>query len=351
MSYRSTFRQLAQAAARAERHRRTLERARLRETQAHQREQVRFTKQLQKEQLQEYVRSRIEETDKQTQNVQEQLDLANTVLERSIAKDVSLDLTPLIEQFTPAIFNEEPFRCAEPSYQQFAPKPASFIGRLIPGSKNRQELKDEKAARAFNQAHQKWETVIAERNVAYDAFQSTEIKRRNAIAEKNAPITNMLANCELGEHDAVVTFYKLLLEQSLIDLCDAVAVDVGFSAESKQLVVEAELPSFDVIPEEAGFKYVKSADRIDVVPLSAVKRKSACASLVSQIALKCFDVVFRGGGQTAFVETVTLNCMLSSIDPATGQEIRPCLLSARATYDFSRVLTWLGSIQPPALNR
>jgi restriction system protein len=156
--------------------------------------------------------------------------------------------------------------------------------------------------------------------------------------------------CELrsglnaGAHLAVVSYYKLSIDRSLDGDPDAVSAEVGYSPDSQHLVVDLELPEFSVIPEETSFKFVKSADRIDPVVRPAAKRKTLYATLISQVALKCIDTVFRGG-PSGVVQCLTLNGMLDTIDPTTGQPVRLCLLSVRITADTFRLLN-LAQVQP-----
>jgi restriction system protein len=108
--------------------------------------------------------------------------------------------------------------------------------------------------------------------------------------------------------------------------------------------VDLELPELSVVPEETGFRYVKSTDRIDRIIRPPTKRKALYGNLLSQVALKCIDTVFRGA-QNGAVECLTLNGILDTTDPARGQQIRVCLLSVRITSDAFDALN-LKQVQP-----
>ncbi len=109
-------------------------------------------------------------------------------------------------------------------------------------------------------------------------------------------------------------------------------------------MVDLELPEFSVIPEESSFRYVKSSDCIDSVARPLAKRKALYSNLISQIALKFVDTVFRAD-TAGIVACLTLNGMVDTIDPATGQEVRVCLLSVRVDADTFRGLN-LHQVQP-----
>jgi hypothetical protein len=49
---------------------------------------------------------------------------------------------------------------------------------------------------------------------------------------------------------------------------DAVAVEVGYAADSQHLVVDLELPDISVVPEDTVFRYTKATDQIISTPRS-----------------------------------------------------------------------------------
>ena len=149
---------------------------------------------------------------------------------------------------------------------------------------------------------------------------------------------------ESNEHAAIIGYLKLIIDHSLEGEPDAVSAEVGYAPDSRHLVVDLELPELSVVPEETGFRYVKTTDRIDRIIRPPAKRKALYGYLLCQVALKCIDTVFRGGPSSA-VECLTLNGMLDTTDPATGQQLRVCLLSVRITTDAFHALN-LGKVQP-----
>jgi restriction system protein len=149
---------------------------------------------------------------------------------------------------------------------------------------------------------------------------------------------------EKKEHSAVVSYFKLVIDRSLEGEPDAVSAEVGYAPDSSHLVVDLELPELSTVPDEIGFRYIKSSNRIDPIARPVGRRKALYANLLCQVALKCIDTIFRGD-PTHAVECLTLNGMLDTIDPATGQQVRVCLLSVRITADAFRVLN-LGQVQP-----
>lgn len=66
----------------------------------------------------------------------------------------------------------------------------------------------------------------------------------------------------------MLSYFQAVIDGSLKGEPDAVSAELGYSLDSKHLVVDLELPDWSTIPEQISFKYVKSADRIDPGPAS-----------------------------------------------------------------------------------
>jgi restriction system protein len=107
---------------------------------------------------------------------------------------------------------------------------------------------------------------------------------------------------------------------------------LAFVPESKQVVVEHDLPTFDVIPEEKGFKYVKSRDEITAASRPETQRKTLYSSVIAQVALRTVHELYEAD-RRGHVETVVYNGMVESIDKRTGTPARVCVISFRTTRD------------------
>ena len=92
---------------------------------------------------------------------------------------------------------------------------------------------------------------------------------------------------------AIVTYFETVFLGSLKGTPDALSSEIGYSPDSKQLVVELDLPDFDAVSEESSYKYVKSSDSIEPLKRPIAKRKALYSNLISQITLKAIDTTFR----------------------------------------------------------
>ena len=226
----------------------------------------------------------------------------------------------------------------------YRPEPPSFFSRLVPGHTKRYQRKIDAAKLKFDAAEAEHLELCRSRSVALAEFHQAQEERKQIVDRENDSLRDLQRRLQALEHSAVIEYCRLVLGRSLSGAPDALSAGVGYSAESKHLVVDLELPEFDVIPEDAGFKYVKSGNRIDPIPRPISKRRGMYSTLISKIALKTVDTVFRGAA-TGSVDCLTLNGMLETVDPATGQEVRVCLLSVRVTADVFATLN-LAQVQP-----
>ena len=107
---------------------------------------------------------------------------------------------------------------------------------------------------------------------------------------------------------------------------------IAYIPESKQLVVEYDLPGFKIIPEISAFKYVKANNQITTTTRPITQRKSLYASLVAQVTLRTLYEVF-DADRKGFIETLVLNGYVESIDKGTGRSVRTCLITLRTSRE------------------
>jgi restriction system protein len=96
--------------------------------------------------------------------------------------------------------------------------------------------------------------------------------------------------------------------------------------------VEAELPDRTVVPDERGFKYVRTRKEIDTQGRPEREVKQLYASVVAQTALRMLRECLTADGRE-LIDVVVFNGHVTTRDPATGQQVRPCLVSVSATRE------------------
>ncbi|SHT29224.1 restriction endonuclease [Mycobacteroides abscessus] len=102
-----------------------------------------------------------------------------------------------------------------------------------------------------------------------------------------------------------------------------------FRPEARELLLDYELPSQDVIPSVSAHRYVKAKDVIAPVPRKEVELKSLYEKTVARVALRTLAEGFLAT-PAALVDGIIFNGHVSAKDPATGKPIKPLLISVHA---------------------
>ncbi len=228
-----------------------------------------------------------------------------------------------------------------PDPQWNAPRPPGAVGRFF-GRQGKYEQEKELAEARFTNAvdeHSRAESArarrVADRRQAYD--RAVEQARREH-AEHNADIDRFQEQALAGERHATSRYFTMVLQ--------GVTTPEGFPRErraryvpeSSLLAIEWELPGTSIIPEEREFGFVQSRDVIEVRKKRPIQEiRAIYQDMVSQVALAALHSVFHSD-PAELVGTIVVNGVVDTIDRATGQPARPCLLTLRATRDhFERV--------------
>ena len=149
-----------------------------------------------------------------------------------------------------------------------------------------------------------------------------------------------------GNPAAVAEYFSLVLSESPYPDGFTNEHKIAFVPESKQLVVEYELPPIAVVPTTKSYRYVKARDAIDATARPATQVKGVYASVVAQMALRSLHELFQAD-RTEKLETIVFNGFVNSIDPATGKAISPHLVTVRVSRDTFRSLD-LANVEPGA---
>ncbi len=287
----------------------------------------------------------MDETDALTREVREREETIEALLAHALTRDPAIDLNARLKAYNHRRFDEGPWTLSPPDKAAFLIKPPGLFARMLPGASRRhdQNLKD--SERRFEASRAAHEELQRKHAAALAAFEAGEEERKSEVERENATVHELQRGLGAAEHTAVLSYFRAVIGGSLQGEPDAVSAELGYSPNSKHLVIDLELPDLSAVPEESGYKYVKTADRIDPVPRPAAKRKALYGHLICQVALKCIDTVFRGGAPSGVVDCLTVNGMLDTVDPATGQDVRVCLLSVRITSDTFATLN-LSQVQP-----
>jgi restriction system protein len=218
----------------------------------------------------------------------------------------------------------------------------------MPGAKRKHEEIVAKAQAAHGKAldgHREHEAEREEKlaKVRVD-FDRRVAKRRAEHEAEVARVEEFAAAVAAREPDALVDYFGLVLNASHLPEDFPRWHRLAYVPESSQLVVEFQLPGLDVVPTEKAFRYVKARDEITSTARPAKDRKERYAAVLAQLSLRTVHELFEADRAGA-VETVVFNGIVDSVDPRTGQNIRPCLITLRTTRERFEELD-LGRVDP-----
>jgi restriction system protein len=350
MARRSVWVQMQREAERrrrdAERAARALERERLRQ----EREAARQRAYDEKEQKRLYLEQRTHEAEQLTDEIIEFVDELDGLLRVSLASDAAFAIDTLKEQPAPLEF--EPGELGTPIEPpiQHLPPPPSGLGKLRPGAKAKhaQAVSEAEANYAQALAHavqaeQGRQTALADAEREHDVRVRAEAER---VATQNKEVDAFKERYAARDPEAVVTYSSMVLAASRYPDKFPQQHKVAYVPESQQLVIEMDLPTYDIVPEVVECRYVKAKDEIASKARPVAQRKALYGTVVSQVTLRTVHEMFEAD-RAGHVESIVFNGHVDTTDPRTGQPTHPCLITLRTTRDLFSSLD-LARVEPGA---
>jgi HJR/Mrr/RecB family endonuclease len=149
-----------------------------------------------------------------------------------------------------------------------------------------------------------------------------------------------------GDANGIAAYATSVLDSMPLPKGMHTTAKVAYTPESRQLVVEYELPTVNMIPKAKSYRYIQSRDRLAETGRPAAQTKSLYASVIAQLSLLCLAHVF-ACDREGHIDVVVFNGVVQTLDPRSGRPVRPCLLTVRVTRDTFSELD-LAHVDPPA---
>ncbi|MFD3456300.1 restriction endonuclease [Streptomyces sp. NPDC058691] len=212
----------------------------------------------------------------------------------------------------------------------------------------RQEARERQAAQKERERKQKAEQAarVAKQELV-EALKAEAQQRTADVQAHEARLSRVLVDRSPGlrDHRGAVEHTLADGATAFVEAVEGVLAGCGYPAglrrawrlayapESRELMVDVDLPGQDVIPSAAGYRY-KAADPPAVVPQprKEAETKELYRQLVARLALRAVDEVL-AVTPPAVVASVAFNGHVQAKDRATGKAVRPCLVSVRAERD------------------
>lgn len=289
-----------------------------------------------KERKRLYEESRAAEAAALAEAAEEQIRELETLLAATLSVDDHIDFETLKQPAALPTWGRIDLETpsAAPAWEQFVPPPPTGVAKLFSKSKYEQEVAQARSAfEAATRDHQQREAArVAELARVRGLFDEAVRKARTAADAQHAEVDAFRAEFEAGEPDAVVSYFDMVLQRSLYPEGFPQRFRLAFVPESRQLVIEYELPDVAVVPAVKTHKYVKSSDTIAPTARPQTQIRNVYAAVVAQVALRTLHEVFEAD-RGRNVDTVVFNGVVDTIDRGSGKSIRPCLVSVRTTRE------------------
>jgi restriction system protein len=324
-------RQVAEAARR--------ERERVREV----RQTATLNKQLQREAEREHVRQQEAEVDRLNSDIEERIQLLNSLLSAGLAKAGPLNLELLKRQ--PELLPFDPGTLATPEpaplIYRYMPPPLRGLRQFWPNAKRAHAEDTTLATQRYEQELEKHAAREAARIKAlWDARVAHEAemeKRRQQAAAWNQQIDQLSKDYARGEPNGITEYCRVVIDKSDYPEEFPAEARIACVPDSKQLVIEYECPLLSVVPEVGVYKYVKTKDEIVPTARSAAQRRTIYTSVVAQTTIRTLHELFKAD-TSQHLESIVFNGHVTAIDKGTGQQVHPCIVTVRVTREsFSKL--------------
>ncbi len=306
----------------------------------------------QKERARLYAESRAAQVAMQNEELESDIIRLNKRLLEALSVDSFIDFEKLKETPNLPYFNPGQLAVAEPppSPQMYLPPELRGLQKLVPGAKEKHAKETAKAweaYRAYATQHAAREAIrqqnLAQAKAAFDR-QLAEIQQRTAA--QHAEIDSFHHEFSSGSPFAIVNYFTMVLSASNYPIGFPQHAKLAYVPESRQLVVEYDLPSLEIIPSVGSYKYIKARDEITEVARPQTQLKALYASVIAQVTLRTLYELFKAD-RTGYLDTIVLNGYVDSIDKGTGRPIRTCLITLRTSRDTFTQLN-LSEVDPQA---
>jgi restriction system protein len=302
----------------------------------------------QKERARLYAESRAAQVAALNDGLDVEIAALDRLLSDTLAVDDFLDLESLKE-----IAPRPPFAPGALAVPEPPPDPASFRPpepsagqKLVPGARQRYAARFEAGRRQYEAAvlaHQQREAERLSRlEQARAEHRRTIATIEERLARQHAEVEAFKSAFRAAEPSAVVEYFALVLERSHYPEGFPQGFRLAYVPESRQLVIQYQLPGFVIIPAVAEYRYVKTSDKVTQKARTVRERQERYQRVVAAVAVRTLHEVFEAD-RSQIAETVVFNGHVDTINDATGKQEYPCLVTLMTTRDsfmdrdFSRV--------------
>ncbi|MBX3065138.1 MAG: restriction endonuclease [Anaerolineae bacterium] len=338
-SYTSIMNAVAKQAAKSLREAEAHRKRELRLIEQQQRERTKQQKLLDKENKQQYLEGRIEEVEDLNRDTNQMLQQLRTVLEYTLSINDMIDFDTLrVADEPPTIYIPQILQTAatKPVKDHFTNriKPPTLMERALGMARYKRETREaeelyDRAMEEHKNKEQERQLKIAELQRQHDADMAAFQQK---VDQRNQEVDELKRSYMEGDISSINTYNTMVLERSEYPEGFPQSFRLAYLPESKELVIEYQLPDITVIPKVAEYKYAKSKDQIEEKPAKLTEIKALYQDIVAAVTLRTIHEVIEAD-QGNHLELVVFNGFVETVDLATGRDVKPHLVSVRVPKD------------------
>lgn len=170
-------------------------------------------------------------------------------------------------------------------------------------------------------------------------FESLKVDRGDP--DYNQDIDAFEKDYKNGDSASIIKYSLLVLERSEYPGDFPKEHKVAYVPEPKELVVEYRLPAKNIVPNISEYRYIKTRDAIDEKPRKPSEIKEIYQDVVAAICLRTLHELFEAD-QGNCLNVIVFNGYVQAVNPTTGKDIRPYLVSIRVTKDRFKEINLAG---------
>ncbi|MGP4049688.1 restriction endonuclease [Streptomyces sp. 2A115] len=154
--------------------------------------------------------------------------------------------------------------------------------------------------------------------------------QRAEARRHNADIAEVTAGVSRGDAEAVVEYFSAALYSSTAwPEGFPRQVSAAYDSAARQLVLDWELPGYDITPEAKSVRYMPTLDQDKETPRPAGQRRALYRDVLAQCVLLVLNDLFAADEHRA-LDSVALNGFVDDHDPATGRQAQIFLATVMA---------------------
>ncbi|KAA0023325.1 restriction endonuclease [Antrihabitans cavernicola] len=297
-----------------------------------------------------YVDSRLAEVEAMNFDLDTTVQALQQLLQDTLNVDDYLDFAKLKQPLAMPNWNYEHLEnpTPTPSPEHFTPPPLTGMAKMF--GKAKYELACESGRLAYEEAidartHAE-HVRLTELHHQQLAHKAAYVAAQKKMAEQHSEVDAFESAFTAGEPAAVVGYFDLVLQASNYPVGFDRIYRLAYVPESRQIVIEYNLPAATIVPAAKAHKYVKTNDNITQTARPAAQIKSPYAPVIAQVTLRTLHELFEAD-RGRHLDVVVFNGVLHTVNPSTGQHITPCLISVRSTRETFNELN-LSQVDPLA---